>query len=389
MKVLFIDPWATVGGTAEYTNGILYGISKFVDVDLYTNAYFVPEIKLPIKIHKVFFKLSHNMKKNIVRKCIRGIEYVWAYLRIILYVSFSKKKVDAIHINWLLNYKMDYFFLKILKKKSKKIVYTAHNVIPHIDGEKYVDELEKIYSVCDKIILHGEEIKKEFESYFPKYIDNIYIQKHGMNIKPEISFSVNDVPMDIRNKIEGYDRVILYFGTIFYNKGVDRLVKSWNSNWKNALLVIAGRQDESFTEMKLLKDYINKTNNIFTIDEIVPENTLRYLITKCDIVFLPYRHASMSGVIFTAADYKKTVVCTKVGAIPEYLHNHEDCFLIDNDDNEISTILDEVVNKVTKEELVLLGKNMYYNLKKTCSWDKLGKNVVQHCYSRDKKEGRI
>ena len=83
---------------------------------------------------------------------------------------YSKGFPDIIHIQWLLFYQFDYFWLKLLRyrlrKKGTKIILTAHNILPHINGYQYKNILEKIYSNFDGIIVHSKVLKTQMIEVF-------------------------------------------------------------------------------------------------------------------------------------------------------------------------------------------------------------------------------
>ena len=56
---------------------------------------------------------------------------------------------------------------------------TAHNAIPHVNGEIEAPILSKIYSLVDLIIVHGNAVKEEINFLFPKLETPIFIQPHG------------------------------------------------------------------------------------------------------------------------------------------------------------------------------------------------------------------
>ena len=120
--VLLIDPWG-VRGSERYLNGLISGLSENVNLTLITNKYYELVPGINYKVIKLFFKKSENMDSGLKRKVIRGLEYINAYRRIIRYLK--KRHFHVIHINWLLMYSLDCYFLKALKCKCDKLVYTA------------------------------------------------------------------------------------------------------------------------------------------------------------------------------------------------------------------------------------------------------------------------
>lgn len=376
-KVLLIDPWG-IANTSEYLNGLIYGLNGKVSLIVFTNKYFILKVPSDAEIHKIFFGKSEKMKHGMARTIIRGIEYYISYRHIFRYLR-KNGKMDVIHINWLLKYKMDNLFIKKMRNYTKKIVYTAHNVIPHINGEDSINILNEIYNQMDTIILHGNAIKKEFETYFPQYVRKIYIQKHGCNINPNITYEEKKISTDIVNKVNEFERVYIFFGNIFFNKGIDRIVKIWKTDWNDTLLIIAGRRSGKYKELEELNEKINESNNILFLDKFVDNNTLNYLITKSCVILLPYRHASMSGVVFTAADFSKTIMSTDVGAISEYLNNGVDSFVVENDDLSIGRALEKIRN-TDLNTLRDMGENLKKDISQICSWRTIGDKIIREVY---------
>ena len=180
-------------------------------------------------------------------------------------------------------------------------------------------------------------------------------------------------------KIEKYKKIFICFGYIFEDKGIDRVVYLWNNEWKNTLLIIAGKTDKAYSE---LNDVLMKKNldNLLFLNRFVDNNTLNYLIDKSDIIVLPYRKASMSGVVFTACDFSKTILTTKVGAISEYLINGIDSFVVNNDDLELHKKIEDIVNNISCEQLSTMGIALHTNINNTCSWDVITTKLIHECY---------
>ncbi len=375
--VLLIDPWG-VRGSERYLNGLISGLSENVNLTLITNKYYELVPGINYKVIKLFFKKSENMDSGLKRKVIRGLEYINAYRRIIRYLK--KRHFHVIHINWLLMYSLDCYFLKALKCKCDKLVYTAHNVIPHVNGMSKVPVLRKIYVRADIIILHGKGIRDEFIELFPEFNNKIYIQKHGAELNTDISYNEKSIPDFITKKIMTYNKVFLFIGNLFYNKGVDRLIPVWEKVSKENLLVIVGEKNKDYKELEEYRDRIIKMDNILLIDQYVSDNVANYLISRSDLLLMPYRHASMSAVVFTAATFAKPIWCTKVGALVEYL-NEQISFLVENTEESLCESLLMISNCVSKDEFVIMGKKLQEHIRETCSWDLIAKRLIEDCYN--------
>lgn len=379
MRVLLIDPWG-VANTSEYLNGLISGLSRMVELTVITNYNFKCKDNndYDSRIYRWFFKKSENMKEGLLRKVIRGIEYLFIYIKIIKHLK-KEKQYDVVHINWLLNYNIDIYFLKKIKTLSKKLVYTAHNVIPHIQGENSIKILRKVYSHPDKIILHGEAVRQEFSKLYPEYLDKIYIQKHGANLFPNTHYDISTIDEKVVSKVSKYKKIFICFGYIFFDKGIDRVVQAWNNNWQDTLLIVAGKIDEEYSKLNEIIVQKNLDNLLF-LNGFVDDNTLNYLISNSDIIVLPYRKASMSGVVFTACDFSKPILTTNTGAISEYLSNGIDSFVVNNDDFELKEIIEYIVKNISEEQLSDMGRMLNANINNSCSWAVITTKLIHECY---------
>lgn len=380
MKVIMFDPWGTHNMNL-YTNGLCESIADFADLTLWTNHHHPNKKTLPYPVKRIFFKRSENMKQGYLRNFIRLCEYYSAYLALIK--ELKKNKYDIIHIQWLLHYKSDLLFLARIKQHCAKIIYTAHNVLPHRNGKKHYQDLKKIYNLVDIILVHGEEIKKEFIRLFGSLNNKISIQRHGSFEDQDLSYNRALIDVDILDRVKHYKRVSIFFGNIFFNKGVDRLARIWLENYKHdheKLLIIAGKKDVKYKELEALEAEIAACDNILYLNSFIDTNLLNYLIDQSDIVLLPYRYASMSGVIFTAAAFKKPVLTTKTGAIPEYLLDGENSFLVDNCEKQFAVKLKAIYDDVDKKSLVQMGFRLNKHIREKYSWTKIGQRLAETIY---------
>ncbi|MBQ7863268.1 MAG: glycosyltransferase family 4 protein [Lachnospiraceae bacterium] len=380
MKVLVIDPWCTKGSNLEsYTIGLCEGLADKVTLTLCCGFYEECDSK-QFDVKKFFFRLSDTMKDGYIRKIIRGIEYCIAYCKIIGLAS--REKFDVIHIEWALWYALDIRIFSILKKLSNKMIYTAHNVIPHINGEKYIEQLRKLHSVFDNILVHGESIKEEFVTYFPEYEKKIEIQYHGVYFNQTEKYDVTAVDEKLKKFVNNCTgKLCVCPGLIFYNKGTDRIIRYWMDYEKgNNCLIVAGKYEKKFTELDQLLSRINDYDNILFIPRFLNDDEFRYLLMNSDIISIPYRHASMSGIVYSAAFLSKPIAYTDTGALKEYFG--ENCgFRISNDDFLFFDGMKEVMKK-DKSELKTIGINFHEWIYINYTWESIAKNLVKNTYQK-------
>ena len=380
MKVMMVDPWG-IYNMYFYTNGLCESIAGLVDLTLWTNCYYPQEKKLSYPVKRVFFKRSEKMKPGFLRNIIRIVEYYIAYLG--LFRELRAHSYDLVHIQWLLHYKTDIIFLGIIKKLGPKIIYTAHNILPHRSGKKQYADLSKIYNKVDRILVHGEQTRREFSDLYEDFKNKVSIQRHGSFNGQSTKSDRMLVNEDILAKMDVSNKLFIFFGNIFYNKGVDRLAKIWLENFKDLqqyLLIIAGKKDRNYKELNEIEAEIKACTNILYIDHFIEDNLLNYLLEQSQLVLLPYRSASMSGVVFTAAEFKKPVLATKTGAIEEYLEDEINSFLVDNSDQDYAEKLIYIIENISSQQLAQMGINLRNHFRQHYSWEYIGRELVTNDY---------
>ena len=382
LNVIFVDPWG-INNTEDYTCGIVRQLDMYCDLILITNTNFDRSKIKEVKVYKWFFKFSQNIKRSIFRKYLRGVEYIVAWIRILLLLK--RNKPDILHINWLLMYGLDILFLKIAKHYVGKIVYTAHNILPHVNGGSYYEKMARIYNIVDNIVVHGKAIKREFKELYPNIENKVMVMYHGANLKvqcPDCSNETKRLFLHKFNKMQPINRIFIFFGHIFFEKGVDRIISNFNkiSISKDDLFIIMGREDEEKALAKQ-RNEIFKNNNILFLSGYVSKDILDVAIKISNFVVMPYRHASMSGVIFTCAEYRKPVVVTNVGAIPEYLENSIDSLIVENDDISIINGINKML-RTDKETLEVMGNKLTENIMTKFSWSNSVNVLVNEIYNK-------
>lgn len=329
-----------------------------------------------------FFKKSDKMKKGFWRKIVRFFEYYQGYKKLLKYVK--KEKVDVLHFQWLRCHFLDCLFIKKISKNVSRKIYTSHDVFDHVKGKKEVKSNKKIHALFDAIIVHGETIKKEYLEFYPEDEQKLFVQYHGVYadqkkriIDSEVSNSINEFLTRKHNV------VVVFLGHIFYNKGPDRLLKYWIEKQKETdnLLLVAGNIRESYTEFDELNKEANSQGNILVVPRFVNDSEFAFIMENATIVALPYRHASMSGVLFSAANFSKSVLFTTSGSLSEYINSNY-CFECNNDYNSFSIEMDKLLS-CDVNFLLNLGNKFGSDITSRFSWESIAYHLFKDIYCCD------
>lgn len=263
-----------------------------------------------------------------------------------------------------------FLFSKFLKRCP--VVATFHDVKMHT-GEKYawlvhfVGFWERRWA--DEIIVHGEKLKEQMMKEYNLTSEKahaIHIGEH--EVAPFKKYESEDIKED--------GNLILFFGRIYEYKGLEYLIKAEpiiTREVPNAKIIIAGA-GENF---KKYEEMMGSRRESFIVHNYrIPYKEGAELFQRSSVVVLPYIEASQSGVVPTAYGFKKPVVVTDVGSIPEVVDDGKTGFIVPPRDSEA---LAQAVIKLLKDENLRkeMGENAYKKLKEDFSWDKIAEKTIE------------
>lgn len=308
-RILYIDPQSYLNLSA-YDEGILSTMNK--DVMLIGNKSWDRDIPSNINV-KLLFK--YNKYKN---PLFKGLSYLFTILNIIKIINKNKTKI--IHIQWLKFWIVDYIFAYILKRKGLKIIFTAHNILPHNSGNKCFNKLKKYYDLVDIICVHSQTTKIELCEKFMLSTDKIYVIPHGVFFSHINDDLLNKNINLFRKKYKISPNIIVFssLGLQSHYKGVDLLISVWSETKElytnsNVRLILAGRNDGiDYSKIKNIK-------NVIIIDEFISEQDFQSLLHMSDLILLPYKKISQSGVLFSALGHNIPVLVSNIGGLPDPL----------------------------------------------------------------------
>ncbi len=111
--------------------------------------------------------------------------------------------------------------------------------------------------------------------------------------------------------------VVLFFGYIRHYKGLDTLLEAWPAvrARRPATLVVAGEFYEDAAPYRRLASAAGESVRL--LSRYVPDDEVEALFKAADVVVLPYRSATQSGVTHVAYALGVPVITTDVGGLAE------------------------------------------------------------------------
>jgi glycosyltransferase involved in cell wall biosynthesis len=186
------------------------------------------------------------------------------------------------------------------------------------------------YGYFSVIFLHGEHNRTRFLGLYPAQPTRTVVIPHG---NENLFLQAKDPGGNLRNHygIPAGRPVALFFGGLRPSKGLDDLIDAFAlaSHDVDAHLVVAGPPagvDPAHLEHRAEKRAIGAR---CTIDpRYLPIAEVGPLIRTADVVVLPYRSATASGVLQVAYAFGRPVIASELGALTEDVVHGETGLLV-------------------------------------------------------------
>lgn len=227
---------------------------------------------------------------------------------------FRKHSFDWIIIQW-----WNPFFAPALLAsipKDTKCAAICHNVIPH-ESFPFARKLSiKFFKRMNLVVAHSKADLEEADTLSNTNNTDLLKLYH-----PIYDQYLNDhMDRESARKHLGYSDstdLVLFFGLIRKYKGLHDLIKAMELLPDHISLLIVG---ECYANQKELEDDIfsaRLSDRIHWINEFVPDSDVSLYFNAADIVALPYRRATQSGVAQIALSFGRVLVLTDTGGLSE------------------------------------------------------------------------
>lgn len=250
-----------------------------------------------------------------------------------LYKYIKKNKIDVAICT--MPGPMDLIMAITLKLLDIPYVVVVHDVHPH-PGDGYVFQ-----HFLQKILIKKSRLTVTFSKYIYKQLLAVDFVPTSQIIEgwhPPFSYTTHNS----KQSTSGTEIKLLNFGRLLLYKGLDLLEEALDqvSSSKAYNLRIVGHGPKN-----PLLDRLNKRNNVSVENRWVPEEEIAELMQWADVVILPYREASQSGIAATALAFGKPILITNVGGLAEQF-KQEDLdlvFICEPTTHEIAKGLDQIL----------------------------------------------
>jgi glycosyltransferase involved in cell wall biosynthesis len=170
--------------------------------------------------------------------------------------------------------------------------------------------------------------------------------------------------------------LLLFFGLVRRYKGLDTLLRALPAI-RAALdpsprLLVVGEFYEGREETAALVRELGLGEAVTIVDEYVADEKVGQYFSAADVVVLPYKSATQSGIVQIAYQLERPVICTDVGGLAEVVRDGETGFVVPPDNPRA---LADAVIRYQRDACEAGFMERIRGEKHKYSWDRMAKAI--------------
>lgn len=248
-----------------------------------------------------------------------------AYLTRLVRLAVGQRRDAVVHIQFLRRPLADAVFYTMMTMLGVRLVFTSHNVVPHEAGRTESLAIRMIRWRASAVIAHTDHLRRELIGTGEVEPDRIAVIPHGdFDYYQDLAQSSDVTPRQALGLADDA-LVVLAFGLIREYKGIDLLIDAAAlalPDIPSLHVVVAGRAPSPRlgAELQAQIERLDLTGHVTLHDRFIPNEEVARYFEAADLLALPYRSISHSGVLHLAYSFGKPVLVTDVGDFAEMVN---------------------------------------------------------------------
>ncbi|MDR2843212.1 MAG: glycosyltransferase [Candidatus Symbiothrix sp.] len=308
MKIAILSPFYPYrGGIAQFSAMLYKALEKEHTVKAISFSRLYPDFLFPGKT-----QLVEEGDDAIQIPSVRKLDSIGLLSYSLTARTIKKIQPDVLIIPyWTSFFAPAYTYIASRLKKQTKIIALLHNAIPH--EPRFFDKpLAKVFfKQCQKFVVMSEIVKRDLLAMRPD-------AQYCMEQHPVYDhFGRKSLPEKAKTQLglDIHKKTLLFFGLIRDYKGLDLLIEALSMLDDSYQLLVAGEVYGSFDKYQTQIDNSPAKERILLFNHYMEDKEVPVLFSAADVLVLPYKSATQSGVIPVAYHFETPVVTTNVGGL--------------------------------------------------------------------------
>ncbi|RKZ00244.1 MAG: hypothetical protein DRQ13_00825, partial [Ignavibacteriae bacterium] len=318
------------GGNALFVAHTYEALKDHFNIKIYNYKLLYPSLLFPGTTQ--YDKSTQQVKQVPNKRLVNSINpFNWFAVA----GKLKKENADLVIFDWwhpFFGFCHGVISFLIRKKYKNKILFITENVVSHEDnfidrfltrfGLRNASKFLTLSGIVEKDVQQYAKEKKVYRSELPVY--DCYQQN-------------NKIDLQKTKEVLGFNKdsiVLLFFGYVRKYKGLDILIEAFpkilNDIPEARLLIVGEFYDKPARYLDQIKK-LGVEDKVKVVNEFVPNEDVAVYYEVSDVVVLPYRSATQSGILNVAYGFNKPVIVTDVGGLAEFVDEGKTGFVVKPD----------------------------------------------------------
>lgn len=246
--------------------------------------------------------------------------YLFSQIRLI--IRLNRLKPEVVHFQWFRLLPADLTMIRVLRAllPGCRFVFTAHNVLPHEETRWSQSLWKRMYRHFNSIIVHEEEAARMLRDELGVPLETVHVIPHGLLRFPrnevKLSEETSSMAARIRRRANPGNPdapVLSFLGYLRHYKGLDILAEALEDSGLRSRFKILVAGDGTSDAAEQMAEWPECWVNNRKLSEYEFLASLK----ASDLVVLPYRSISQSGLLLTAVAEGVPVLASPSGGMKD------------------------------------------------------------------------
>ncbi len=223
-----------------------------------------------------------------------------------------------------------------------KFIVQLDNITPH--EKRWFDDILTRYFVgaMDGFVYMSEEVGRDlarFDTTKPRiYSPHPMFDHFGERLAKSEACRQLGLNPDVD--------YVMFFGLVRAYKGLDLLLQAWarlkkEGKTRGRRLIIAGDFYDDISKYGWLISVLGLRDDVIIHDRFVPDDDVKLYFSLADVLVLPYKTATQSGVTQIAYNFDVPMIVSNVGGLPEVVPDGVTGFVTDPTPESIAAAIEK------------------------------------------------
>lgn len=211
-----------------------------------------------------------------------------------------------------------YYLAGALRRRGIHVRFFCHRVIDHQKAGWKGALTVPVLRRADSYAVHARALERQLKALFPAA--RVLVHPHPI---------YGQFPAPARTLPRGAALELLFYGYVRPYKGLDVLIEAMGLlKDRDVRLTVVGEFwiDRAAVERRIAE--LGIADRVELVDRYVSEAETADYFARADVVVLPYRSATSSGVAAIAYHYEKPLIVTRTGGLPDIVVEGETGFVV-------------------------------------------------------------